>query len=103
MTPADELRTAACALRARAAKTEAGLAAALREGTRDLFGKAAPDRAVMHPEVGGALADWLDETSTEVQADEGTEYALHPSGGVFTSWEAALAVARAILGTQETP
>lgn len=52
--------------------------------------------AAMHPGVGKALADWLDETATEVSAAEGTEYALHPSGGVFTSWEAALAVARSL-------
>lgn len=52
--------------------------------------------AAMHPGVGTALATWLDETATEVFAAEGTEYALHPNGGVFTSWEAALAVARQI-------
>jgi hypothetical protein len=88
MTAADELRTAACALRARAAKTEAGLAAALREGTRDLFGKTSVDRAAMHPEVGGALADWLD--SAAIDAEQ-----IGPDPH-------ALAVARAILGTQET-
>jgi hypothetical protein len=89
VTPADELRTAACALRARAAKTEAGITAALHEGTRDLFGKAIPDRAAMHPEVGGALADWLD--SAAIDAEQ-----IGPDPH-------ALAVARAILGTQETP
>ncbi|MGW0837502.1 hypothetical protein [Streptomyces prunicolor] len=56
--------------------------------------------AAMNPDVGIALADWLDETRTEVKAAEGTEYELHTSGGVFTSWEAALAVARAINGGQ---
>jgi len=55
--------------------------------------------AAMHPGVGLALADWLDATATEVAAAEGTEYELHSSGGVFSSWEAALAVARQILGT----
>ena len=54
--------------------------------------------AAMHPGVGQPLAAWLDETATEVKAAEGTEYALHPSGGMFLSWEAALAVARAING-----
>ncbi|WP_060887648.1 hypothetical protein [Streptomyces caniscabiei] len=96
MTPADELRTAACALRARAAKTEAGLAAALREGTRDLFGRVTPDRAAMHPEVGGALADWLDlfaNTEFDPEADIQVTDRSH---------ECALAAARAILGTQET-
>ncbi|MFF9197315.1 hypothetical protein ACF09L_19115 [Streptomyces sp. NPDC014779] len=46
------------------------------------------------------LAQWLDETATEVTAAEGTEYELlahEPSN----SWTAALAVARAIL--QEQP
>ncbi|MFE2967547.1 hypothetical protein ACFXKC_28515 [Streptomyces sp. NPDC059340] len=53
------------------------------------------------PDLGMPLADWLDETATEVAAAEGTEYALHPNGGVFTSWEAALAVARAINGSEQ--
>ncbi|MFF1604192.1 hypothetical protein ACFVYV_43405 [Streptomyces mirabilis] len=61
----------------------------------------APYIATMHPGVGKALADWLTETHTEVTAAEGTEYALHPNGGVFTSWEAALAVARAINGSEQ--
>ncbi|MFE2832231.1 hypothetical protein ACFXI6_14455 [Streptomyces mirabilis] len=55
--------------------------------------------AALHPGVGLALADWLDETATEVTAAEGTEYALHPDGGAFASWEAALAVARAVNGS----
>lgn len=93
MTPADELRTAACALRARAAKIEAGLAVALREGTRDLFGQATPDRAAMHPEVGGTLADWLETTATSLAAS------THPDWQDCVAAD-ALAVARAILGDQ---
>jgi hypothetical protein len=50
----------------------------------------------MGPNVGTLLADWLDEVATEVTAAKGTEYELHPDGGVFTSWEAALAIARQI-------
>jgi hypothetical protein len=95
MTAADELRTAACTLRARAAKTEAGLAAALREGTRDLFGKAMPDRAAMHPEVAGALAELLETAATYLDGHDGVAYPSHVVR--------AFTVARAILGTQETP
>lgn len=53
--------------------------------------------AIMGPDVGHAIAEWLAETATEVTAAEGTEYALlayEPAN----SWTAALAVARAILG-----
>jgi hypothetical protein len=53
--------------------------------------------ALMDPGLSHALADWLDETATEVTAAEGTEYELlahEPSN----SWTAALAVARQILG-----
>ena len=57
--------------------------------------------AAMGPPVALALADLLDETSTEVTAAEGTEYELHPNGGVFASWVAALAVARAALGSSD--
>jgi hypothetical protein len=83
-TPADELRAAAERLRQRAAKVERGLAAAIHEGTRDLFGKAAPDPAAMHPGVGKALADWL-----ESEAEFGTDPGIDP---------AAITVAHAILG-----
>jgi hypothetical protein len=115
VTAADELRTAACALRARAAKTEAGLTAALREGTRDLFGKATPDRGAMHPEVGGALADWLEQEAAGHEAVQGLgdittelinvqlEQVGYGAQITHSTLPQALAVARAILGTQETP
>jgi len=85
-TAADELRTAATRLRERATTAERGLSAALMGGTHDLFGKAIPDPAAMHPAVGRALAELLDD-----QADGDDE-------GVINPW--ALAVAQQILGNR---
>ncbi|AVH59951.1 MULTISPECIES: hypothetical protein [Streptomyces] len=94
-TPADELRAAAAALRARAVKVERGLTAALSEGTRDLFGKAIPDRSAMHPGVGLALAAWLD-----VAAEYADKWpADHQTNSPFRL--GALAVARAINGGEQ--
>lgn len=123
MTPTDELKAAATSLRATA--TAAGgdtwQADHFPEGTivrragstQSLFRLAADGNraagtpyvlpaigdqiATMNPGVGLALADWLEATVAEVTAAEGTEYALHTSGGMFAGWDAALAVARAIL------
>ncbi|MDX3575946.1 hypothetical protein [Streptomyces sp. FL07-04A] len=90
MTPADELRAAAEHLRDRARKTEQGLAAALREGTRDMFGKVQPDPATMHPGVGEPLARLLDEIADQL---DGMPFPV--------THTTALAVARAVLGTPD--
>lgn len=94
-TPADELRTAAATLRARIAQANAPLATTLLGGTRDLFGKTEPDRAVMHPGVGAALADWLEAEATSPVADLHSD-ACRERGCTIN---AALAVARQINGT----
>ena len=94
MYPADEIRAAARSLRERADKAELGLAAALHAGTRDLFGRATPDPAVMHPPVARALADWMDLFAA-------TEY--DPEAGIQETsrrHECALALARQINGGQ---
>lgn len=93
-TPADELRTAAAKVRARIAQANAPLATTLLGGTRDLFGKAAPDRAVMHPGVGLALADWLDRMADANEAANDYTFGL-----IATLNLDALAVARQINGT----
>lgn len=80
MTAADELRAAATRLRERSQRAGQGLGAAIREGTCDLFGNVRPDPAAMDPGVGALLADWLDSAAVD-----------DPH---------ALAVARAILGSQ---
>lgn len=76
----------------------------LRGGMRSrapyMHGQHADYAAAMDPTVGLALADWLDEMVTEVTAAEGTEYELTSGGNDFGSWNAALAVARAINGSQ---
>lgn len=122
-SPADELRTAAERLRklAEAATdgpwtSEVSPVYGFRVGTTDKRAwvaftgdyadepdESGPDAdwiATMHPGVGEKLARWLEATVAEVTAAEGTEYALHTSGGMFAGWDAALAVARAINGSQ---
>lgn len=54
--------------------------------------------ALMHPGVGAALAEWLDTVAGEMTAVEGTEYRAIGNGHDFESWNAALAVAHALLG-----
>lgn len=86
MTPAEELLAAASKLRTavfRGAMTATPAVAALVRAREP-------------------LAKWLEETAAEVRTAEGTEYALHPDGGVFGSWDAALAVARAINSVPES-
>lgn len=48
------------------------------------------------PEAAAELADWLDATAAEATFADGTEYALHPGGSPFASWNAALRLARLI-------
>jgi hypothetical protein len=50
-------------------------------------------RASVGPSTWAALADWLEAVVAEMTGLEGTEYAY----GEYTSWEAALTTARAIL------
>ena len=114
--PADTLRAAAEMLQrhATAAETKrpgrwypgaAGSVISLRKGGVDyvtphtISDGAEVSRyiAIMGPDVGRVLADWLAETATEVTAAEGTEYALlahEPTN----SWTTALTVARTLLG-----
>lgn len=94
MTPAEEITAAADKLRAHASTTEQGLAAALREGTRDLFGKAQPDPAAMHPNVSKALAKWLENTAISLNSS------THPDWQDCVAPD-ALAVARAVLGSSD--
>lgn len=84
-TAADELRAAAEALRPELSGREIVL----------------PSGAIISRTLAGPLAKWLDEIAAEVTAAEGTEYELHPNGGLFAGWEAALATARAISGGQQ--
>lgn len=118
-SPADELRAAAAIVRVLAAAAHAvdpapWHAVDLRPGTdldhatistaerpllhgppRPLFvqGPSARWIALMGPNVGAALADWLDSVAVEMTAVDGTEYAYEE----YPSWIAALATARAIL------
>jgi hypothetical protein len=77
--PSETLRAAAARLRDRSYYAETG----------------EPDTSL---QLDTALATWLDATATEMDAAAGTEYEAHPDGSDFDSWNAALAVARVILG-----
>ncbi|MFJ3834477.1 hypothetical protein ACIPY6_03050 [Streptomyces sp. NPDC090054] len=105
MTPADELRAAAEKLRTLAAEASPAPWTANRWGNVETAGyeevaevwplRAKPHAnadhiAAMHPGVGTALADWLDATASYY-----TPGPAHPTHVVH-----ALAVARAILGSQ---
>ncbi|MFZ3473130.1 hypothetical protein ACODT3_10650 [Streptomyces sp. 4.24] len=104
MTAADELRAAAEKLRALSLAAEADVAANpywrsdltarpdwYANGVRNgLGGESGELAAAMHPGVGTALADWLDTAGANADA------LTWPNQFV----ESALAVARAILGSQ---
>jgi hypothetical protein len=117
MTPADEIAAAAATLRALLADRQLtpGPWLSMDRGDRVLWdGEGAEDLppryvvdepmsnganadyiAVMHPDVGHALAELLETAATYLDGHDGVAYPSHVVR--------AFTVARAILGTQETP
>jgi len=110
LSPSQILTTAAQALRdaANATRYEMktgtywhGLApdVAWERGITNAVGGPAGDFcALMSPDAALALADWLEATASEMGVVDGTEYRAVGDGHDFASWNAALALARQLLG-----
>lgn len=69
--------------------------------TNAVGGPAGDFCALMSPSVAKATAAWLRATAKEMDTVVGTEYEAHGAACDFDSWQAALAVARELLGSPQ--
>lgn len=66
--------------------------------TNAVGGPAGDFCALMSPDAALALAAWLEATASEMGVVDGTEYQAFGDGQDFASWNAAIVLARQLLG-----